>query len=292
MLCSSHRHHPALEMQDTFYLEHPDHIEVPAERLEQWRDVHVDGGATESRGWGGPFSEEISQRPLLRTHTTVNTIQYLAEHPSNPCRVFSVDRVFRKESIDRTHLPEFHQIEGIIMEEDANLPMLVTTLRTFYTKMGCPDVRVRPAYFPYTELSLEVEVKWRGAWLELGGAGIFRPEVTEPLGRMGPVCAWGMGLERLAMLVLGLDGIRQLYLSDLEVLSMTSRPLNELEDAHVRSGSESIHLPLVDVDHGDHRRSPVVHVLARGPARGSVHRPVARAPATLTAEAFTRDPTR
>lgn len=211
--------HPAREMQDTFYLEHPDHIEVPAERLEQWRDVHVDGGATESRGWGGPFSEEISQRPLLRTHTTVNTIQYLAEHPSNPCRVFSVDRVFRKESIDRTHLPEFHQIEGIIMEEDANLPMLVTTLRTFYTKMGCPDVRVRPAYFPYTEPSLEVEVKWRGAWLELGGAGIFRPEVTEPLGCMGPVCAWGMGLERLAMLVLGLDDIRQLYLSDLEVLS-------------------------------------------------------------------------
>ena len=126
--------------------------------------------------------------------------------------------VFRNESIDRTHLPEFHQIEGIIMEPGANLPMLVTTLKTFYEKMGYPEVRVRPAYFPYTEPSLEVEVKWRGQWLELGGAGIFRPEVTEPLGCSSPVLAWGMGLERLAMLVLGLDDIRQLYISDLEWL--------------------------------------------------------------------------
>ena len=110
-------------------------------------------------------SARISRRPLLRTHTTVNTIQYLAEHPSNPCRVFSVDRVFRKESIDRTHLPEFHQIEGIIMEEDANLPMLVTTLRTFYTKMGCPDVRVRPAYFP----TPNPHWRWRS-----NGAGLAR----------------------------------------------------------------------------------------------------------------------
>ena len=141
--------------------------------------------------------------------------------PNNPeesCRVFAIDRVFRKESIDKTHLPEFHQIEGIIMEPGANLGMLVTTLKTFYEKMGYPEVRVRPAYFPYTEPSLEVEVKWRGKWLELGGAGIFRPEVTEPLGIKDPVCAWGMGLERLAMLVLGLDDIRQLYISDLEWL--------------------------------------------------------------------------
>ena len=91
-------------------------------------------------------------------------------------------------------------------------------MMTFYEKMGYPEVRVRPAYFPYTEPSLEIEVKWRGKWLELGGAGIFRPEVTEPLGIKHPVLAWGMGLERLAMLVLGLDDIRQLYISDLEWL--------------------------------------------------------------------------
>jgi phenylalanyl-tRNA synthetase alpha chain len=210
--------HPAREMQDTFYLDNPNRIELDPSLLQQWKDIHEHGGDTESTGWGGQYDTEISQKGLLRTHTTVNTIQYLAENPTDPCRVFAIDRVFRKESIDRTHLPEFHQIEGIIMEPGANLGMLVTTLKTFYEKMGYPEVRVRPAYFPYTEPSLEVEVKWRGKWLELGGAGIFRPEVTEPLGIKDPVCAWGMGLERLAMLVLGLDDIRQLYISDLEWL--------------------------------------------------------------------------
>ena len=210
--------HPAREVQDTFYLSQPEQIEVDEDRIAQWAAIHEHGGETGSRGWGGEFSTDIAQRGLLRTHTTVNTIRYLAEHPTEPCRVFGIGRVFRNESIDRTHLPEFHQIEGIIMEPDANLPMLVTTLKTFYAKMGYPEVRVRPAYFPYTEPSLEVEIKWRGKWLELGGAGIFRPEVTEPLSCMGQVCAWGMGLERLAMLVLGLDDIRQLYISDLEWL--------------------------------------------------------------------------
>ncbi|MBT4066365.1 MAG: phenylalanine--tRNA ligase subunit alpha [Euryarchaeota archaeon] len=210
--------HPAREMQDTFYLENPKQIQLDPKLLTNWKAIHEHGGDTESTGWGGQFSEDISKRGLLRTHTTVNTIQYLAKNPTNPCRVFAIDRVFRKESIDRTHLPEFHQIEGIIMEPGANLGMLVSTLKTFYAKMGYPEVRVRPAYFPYTEPSLEIEVKWRGKWLELGGAGIFRPEVTEPLGIKDPVCAWGMGLERLAMLVLGLDDIRQLYISDLEWL--------------------------------------------------------------------------
>ncbi|RJU84878.1 MAG: phenylalanine--tRNA ligase subunit alpha [Candidatus Poseidoniales archaeon] len=210
--------HPAREMQDTFYLDNPKQINIDPKTLADWKAIHEYGGDTESTGWGGEFSEEVSQKGLLRTHTTVNTIQYLAQNPSEPCRVFAIDRVFRKERIDRTHLPEFHQIEGIIMEPGANLGMLVSTLKTFYAKMGYPEVRVRPAYFPYTEPSLEVEVKWRGKWLELGGAGIFRPEVTEPLGIKDPVCAWGMGLERLAMLVLGLDDIRQLYISDLEWL--------------------------------------------------------------------------
>lgn len=210
--------HPAREMQDTFYLDNPAKIEIAQDILDAWQEIHLNGGDTASTGWGGSYSNDVSQRGLLRTHTTVNTIQYLSRNPDKACRVFAVDRVFRKEAIDRTHLPEFHQIEGIIMEEGANLQMLVSTLKTFYAKMGYPEVRVRPAYFPYTEPSLEIEVKWQGKWLELGGAGIFRPEVTEPLGITTPVLAWGMGLERLAMLVLGLDDIRQLYISDLEWL--------------------------------------------------------------------------
>ncbi len=215
--------HPAREMQDTFYTTNPDRIPIDEKHLADWTAIHEHGGDTGSTGWGGSYSIDESQKGLLRTHTTVNTIRYLAESPDVPCRVFGIGRVFRKETIDRTHLPEFHQIEGIIMEPGASLPMLVTTLKTFYAKMGYPEVRVRPAYFPYTEPSLEIEVKWRGQWLELGGAGIFRPEVTEPIGCAWPVCAWGMGLERLAMLVLGLDDIRQLYISDLEWLR--SQPL-------------------------------------------------------------------
>jgi phenylalanyl-tRNA synthetase alpha chain len=211
--------HPARTMQDTFYLEEPKKIDIPDEMLDLWASVHESGHDTGSLGWGSKFDKEEAKKGLLRTHTTVNTVKYIAENPDNPSRVFGIGRVFRQETIDRTHLPEFHQIEGIIHEPNASLPMLISTLKTFYSKMGYPDVRVRPAYFPYTEPSVEVEVYWRGKWLELGGAGIFRPEVTEPLGSEWPVCAWGMGLERLAMLVLELDDIRELYQPDLERLS-------------------------------------------------------------------------
>ena len=211
--------HPARTMQDTFYLEEPEKIDIPDEMLDLWSSVHENGHDTGSLGWGSKFDREEAKKGLLRTHTTVNTVKFIAENPEKPSRVFGIGRVFRQETIDRTHLPEFHQIEGIIHEPNASLPMLISTLKTFYSKMGYPDVRVRPAYFPYTEPSVEVEVYWRGKWLELGGAGIFRPEVTEPLGSEWPVCAWGMGLERLAMLVLELDDIRELYQPDLERLS-------------------------------------------------------------------------
>ena len=210
--------HPAREMQDTFYLDEPASIDLDEEVMQAWKAIHEHGGATGSTrmGWlvfDGGVSTAAPADAYHREHDPIP-----CGAPTEACRVFSVDRVFRKEAIDRTHLPEFHQIEGIIMEEGANLQMLVTTLKTFYAKMGYPEVRVRPAYFPYTEPSLEIEVKWRGKWLELGGAGIFRPEVTEPLGITSPVLAWGMGLERLAMLVLDLDDIRQLYISDLDWL--------------------------------------------------------------------------
>ena len=210
--------HPARTMQDTFYLDKPSKVEVEGPYLDLWARVHEHGHDTGSKGWGGKFDRDESQRALLRTHTTVNTVRHIADNPSKPSRVFGIGRVFRQETIDRTHMPEFHQIEGIIHEPDANLPMLISTLKTFYAKMGYPDVRVRPAYFPYTEPSAEVDILWKGEWLELGGSGIFRPEVTEPLGTEWPVCAWGMGLERLAMLILGLDDIRQLYQPDLERL--------------------------------------------------------------------------
>ena len=208
--------HPAREMQDTFYCKNPKKIEITDEKLiKKIANVHETGGDTGSTGWGYKFSKEEGEKALLRTHTTVNTIRYLYNHPEPPCKVFSIGRVFRKENIDSTHLPEFYQIEGIIHEEGSNFKQLIGILKEFYKRMGFEKVRCRPGYFPYTEPSMEVDVFWNDQWMELGGSGIFRPEVTEPIGIKEPVLAWGLGLERLAMMRFGLKDIRDLYISDL-----------------------------------------------------------------------------
>ena len=208
--------HPAREMQDTLYCKTPSNIKIKEHKLvEIISKVHEDGGVTSSTGWGYKFSKEEGERALLRTHTTVNTIRYLYNNPKPPSKVFSIGRVFRKENIDTTHLPEFYQIEGIIHEKESNFRQLIGVLKEFYNRMGFEKIRFRPGYFPYTEPSMEVEVFWNNKWMELGGSGIFRPEVTEPIGIKSPVLAWGLGLERLAMLKFGLNDIRDLYISDL-----------------------------------------------------------------------------
>jgi phenylalanyl-tRNA synthetase alpha chain len=148
----------------------------------------------------------------------VNTIRYLYHHPTPPAKIFSIGQVFRKENIDSTHLPLFYQIEGIIHDPSVSFRQLIGILSEMYKQMGFEKIRFRPAYFPYTEPSMEVEVFWNGQWMELGGSGMFRPEVTEPLGIESPVLAWGLGLERLAMLLFELNDIRQLYQSDFDWL--------------------------------------------------------------------------
>jgi phenylalanyl-tRNA synthetase alpha chain len=214
--------HPAREMQDTFYCKVPAKVPIQEKQLlEVVARVHENGGTTGSTGWGYKFSKTEGERALLRTHTTVNTIRYLYNNPKPPCKVFSLERVFRKENIDATHLPEFYQIEGIIYEENTNFRQLIGILKEFYRRMGFEKIRFRPGYFPYTEPSMEVEVFWNGKWMELGGSGIFRPEVTEPIGVKSPVLAWGLGLERIAMLRYGLSDIRSLYISDLDWLRKT-----------------------------------------------------------------------
>ncbi len=211
--------HPARDQQDTFYLRNPARLELEDERLvDVVKAIHEDGWNTGSLGWRGRWSREEAERALLRTHTTVSTVRYLSEHPDPPVKVFSISRIFRNEAIDATHLPEFMQIEGIIMEEGTSFDMLCGVLREFYRAMGFEKLRFRPGYFPYTEPSLEVEVLHNGQWMELGGAGVFRPEVTAPYGVKHPVLAWGLGFERLAMLRWNLTDIRELYISDIDLL--------------------------------------------------------------------------
>ena len=206
--------HPAREMQDTFFL--GERWPLPA-GYERVRDMHEFGGATSSTGWGGVWSAEKAQQCVLRTHTTSLSIQHLARHPKPPVKAFCIGRVYRREAIDPTHLAEFEQLEGVVMDEGVNFRHLLGFLKEFYGKMGFEKVRFRPGYFPYTEPSVEPEVYVDGlGWVELGGAGVFRQEVTAPFGIEHPVLAWGLGISRVAMLKLGLRDLRQLYRSDVE----------------------------------------------------------------------------
>ena len=211
--------HPAREMQDTFYLGVRKPVEASKELIKNVKQMHEHGGSLNSTGWGGEWRRELGEELLLRTHTTAITLGYLASHPEPPVKVFCIDRVYRRETIDPTHIPEFDQLEGIVMDKGVTFSNLLGCLSTFYKKMGFPSIRFRPGYFPYTEPSVEVEVYMpeRG-WLELGGAGVFREEVTNPIGVKYPVLAWGLGIGRLAMISLGLADIRDLYQSDIDWL--------------------------------------------------------------------------
>ncbi len=211
--------HPAREMQDTFHLK--ERSDLPA-GWEKVRDIHEHGGETSSCGWGGRWDPEKAKATVLRTHTTSLSIQHLATHPNPPEKAFCIGRVYRRETIDPTHLPEFEQLEGIVMDEDVSFRHLLGYLKEFYGRMGFTNVRFRPAYFPYTEPSVEPEVWIDGlGWVELGGAGIFREEVTAPWGVTSPVLAWGLGVSRVAMLRMGLSDLRELYQSDIDWVRRT-----------------------------------------------------------------------
>jgi len=212
--------HPARDMQDTFFVDAKGSLPDVAKRI---KAVHMRGGTTGSTGWGGDWREDIASQTLLRTHTTALSARMIAtlKESDLPTKFFSVGRVFRNEALDWKHLFEFHQVEGIVVDPDANMRHLIGYLREFYRKMGFDDIRVKPSYFPFTEPSVEVEVfhPVRKQWVELGGAGIFRPEVVVPLlGKDVPVLAWGQGLERIIAEYYKLQDLRDVYRNDVEQL--------------------------------------------------------------------------
>jgi len=216
--------HPAREMMDTFYLANPKAGGLPKKSVvEAVAKTHENGWATGSKGWGYKWSPEEAKRLVMRTHTTAETIKHLSRHKKPPIKVFSVDRVYRNEQVTSIHTAEFHQIEGIVVDKAVTLRDLMGTLKTFYAKFGLKKVRLWPCYFPYTEPSAEatVYVPKLKRWIELCGMGMFRPEVLAPMGIKYPVLAWGGGLERLAMLELGLEDIRLLYGNSLSWIRRT-----------------------------------------------------------------------
>ena len=211
--------HPAREMQDTFYLRET--LPLPP-GYEKVKAMHESGGETSSTGWGGVWTEEKAEQCVLRTHTTSVSIQHLAKNPNPPVKAFCIGRVYRRETIDTTHLAEFEQLEGVVMDEGVTFGNLLGILREFYHRMGFEGVRFKPSYYPYTEPSLDAEVYVEGiGWMEMGGAGVFREEVTAPLGINYPVLAWGLGVSRIAMLRLGLKDLRYLHRSDVAFLRET-----------------------------------------------------------------------
>lgn len=207
--------HPARDLADTFFMASPEKSELP-EVAKKVKAAH-EHGCCGSLGWGYDWEEDIARQPVLRTHTTAVSARTLSQEEA-PLKMFCIDKAFRNETLDYKHLMELYQIEGIVFDKDVTFKHLLGYLKEFYRKMGFEKVRFRPAYFPYTEMSVEPEVWYepRKSWIELGGAGIFRPEVVEPLtGKDYPVLAWGLGLGRLVMLIYELDDIRVPYRNDL-----------------------------------------------------------------------------
>ena len=205
--------HPARELADTFYVRKSSPL-PDQDLVSRVKTAHEEG-------WKYRWEPREATKTVLRTHTTALSARYVASiKDGKPRKYFAIGRVFRNEATDYKHLAEFHQVEGIIAWEGAKFTDLLGVLKEFYRKLGFEKIRFRPSFFPYTEPSLEIEVYFekRKQWMELGGAGIFRPEVSLPLAGVYPVLAWGLSLERPLMLHLELEDIRDFYKNDLDFL--------------------------------------------------------------------------
>lgn len=211
--------HPARGIHDAFFLKSPSRGEVRDRRvLDRVAKTHRNGWITGSSGWGH-WNQEQTLKLILRSQTTAVSARTLAGVVEVPSMHFTLSRVFRPDVLDATHSFEFDQLEGIVIGEDLNLRHLMGLLKTFGKEIGGAEkIRFRPGYFPFTEPSLEMDCYVNGRWVELLGSGIFRPEMTQPLGVDKPVLAWGIGIGRLAMIKMGLTDIRDLFNHDIEWL--------------------------------------------------------------------------
>ncbi|OHD27723.1 MAG: phenylalanine--tRNA ligase subunit alpha [Spirochaetes bacterium GWC1_27_15] len=205
--------HSSRDIHDVYYLDNPKYAKkIDNKYLDEVSKTHENGGKTNSKGWGYKFDKDFTRRLILRSHGTVLSAKNLST-ANIPGKYFGIVRCFRYDKVDATHLSDFYQTEGIVLGEDVNLKTLMGLLKVFAEQIaGATEVMYVPAYFPFTEPSLEVHIKHpKLGWFELGGAGIFRPEVTVPLGVNTPVIAWGLGVDRMALMSSGLSDLRDLF---------------------------------------------------------------------------------
>jgi phenylalanyl-tRNA synthetase alpha chain len=213
--------HPVREMQDTFFINKK--MELPDKKIvSKVKEAH-EKGVDGSKGWEYEWDEEEAKKVVLRTHTTCLSSQTLSKLKKEniPAKFFALGKCFRNETVDWSHGFEFYQTEGIVVDKNANFRHLLGYLKQFYKKMGFENVRFRPSYFAYTEPSVEIEVYHpeKKKWIELGGAGMFRPEITIPLlGEHIPVLAWGQGFDRIIMDYYDIKDLRELYKNNLTQL--------------------------------------------------------------------------
>ncbi len=215
--------HPAREASDIYYVKDPHFGDTKkhSTALDQVKETHENGWTTGSTGWGYKYSLQAAQRLLLRGHGTCLSARTLeAGKFEVPSKHFSIARVYRPEITDKTHLSEFNQVEGIVIDKNLNLKDLLGVLGKFAMEIaGADKIRFKPDYFPFTEPSVELSAYKKGyGWVEFGGSGIFRPEVTLPLGVKEPVIAWGLGVDRLFMMRAGIEDIRMIFSQDLSWL--------------------------------------------------------------------------
>ena len=217
--------HSARDIHDVYHIKEPTHAkEIEQPSLDQVAATHEDGWKTGSRGWRYRFDRDFTRRMILRSHGTVLSAKTLPK-AKIPGKYFGVVRCFRYDQVDATHLADFYQTEGIVLGEDVNLRTLLGLLKMFAEEVaGAKEVKYVPGYFPFTEPSVEVHIKHPElGWFELGGSGIFRPEVTEPLGIKVPVLAWGLGIDRMALVSMGLNDLRDLFTQDIERVRLRRR---------------------------------------------------------------------
>ena len=214
--------HSARDIHQAYYIKEPKYGKLDESLVKKVKEAHENGYETGSKGWRYDFDAKRTHRHMLRTQGTACSARMLASKELQiPGKYFSVARCFRYDVIDSTHLVDFYQTEGIVVEENLNFGHLKSLLKMFAEEFAeAEEIKITPGYFPFTEPSAELHAKHPElGWIELAGSGIFRPEMVKPLlGREIPVLAWGIGIDRIAMFKLGLKDIRQLFSHDLEFL--------------------------------------------------------------------------